>query len=51
MDKCVNDFFEYPNLLLDDKSSGDLTIVTALHLASAITRISGSGIYMVDYEK
>ena len=51
MDKCINDFFEYPNLLLDDKSSGNLTIVTALHLASAITRISGSGIYMVDYEK
>ncbi len=51
MDKCVSDFFEYPNMMFGGNAGGDLTIVTALHLASALTRISGNGIYMVDYEK
>ena len=51
MDKCVNDFFEYPNTMFGDNADGNLTIVTALHLASAFTRISGNGIYMVDYER
>ena len=51
MDKSVNDFFEYPNTMFGYNTDEKLTVVTALHLASAITRISGSGIYMVDYEK
>ena len=51
MDKCINDFFRSQNLLHGDKASDKLTIVTALHLASAFTRINGCGIYMVDYEK
>ncbi len=51
MNKQVNDFFCFPNMLMSDEMRGKISAATDLRLVGALSRILGCGIYLVDYEK